>query len=110
MTLFRRRGADRFDIVPGMDAGDRRKVGARGEVARQHLIGLALERALDRAQPIGTLGMALAHLMRQAGRVTDDERSQGVVVLLRDLRFPGACAALLRQREGKSMSKRVNRT
>ena len=73
-----------------MDPGDGVKVGARGEVARQHLIRLALQRALDRAQSVGPLGMALAHLVRQAGRVTDDERGHGFDVLPGELRFPAA--------------------
>ena len=77
-TLLWRRDADRFDIVLGMDPGDGRKVGARGEIARQHLVRLALQGALDRAQPVGPLRMALAHLVRQASRVTDDEGSHGI--------------------------------
>ena len=73
-ALPRRRVADRLDVFLRMDARDRRKVGARRGVARQHLKRLALERALDRTQPIGPLGMALAHLVREAGGVRDDER------------------------------------
>ena len=80
-----------------MNSRDGRKVGARGEVARQHLKHFALERPLDRPQPVGALGMALAHLVRQAGGVTDDERGHCVDVLPGDLRFPVVCPALLRQ-------------
>ena len=75
-ALFRRRRADRFDVVFRMNPRDRGKVGARRGVARQHLKGLALKRAFDRAQAVGPLGMAFAHVVRQAGGVRDDERGQ----------------------------------
>ena len=87
-TLLRRRRADRFDVVLRMDARDRGKVGARREIARQHLKRLALERPFDRPQPVGPLGMALAHLVREAGGMRDDERGHGFDVLRGDLRFP----------------------
>ena len=68
-----------------MDAGDRGKVGARRGIARQHLKRLALERAFDRAQAIGPLGMALAHVMREARGMRDDERGRVFAVLRSDL-------------------------
>ena len=56
-----------------MDARDRGKIGARRGVARQRLERLALERAFDRAHPVGSLGMALAHVVRETGGMGDDE-------------------------------------
>ena len=74
MPLRRRRRADRFDIVERMDARDRRNLGARRDVARQHLEDLALQGPLDRAQTVRLFGMSLAHVMRQTRGVGDEER------------------------------------
>ena len=87
-ALLRRRVADRLDVILRMDAGDRREVGARRGIARQHLKRLALKRALDRAQAVRPLGMALAHLVREAGGVRDEERGPVFGVLRRDLPSP----------------------
>ena len=70
-----------------MNPRDRGEVGARRDVARQHLKRLALKRAFDRAQAVGPLGMAFAHVVRQAGRVTDEERGHVLGVLLGDFAF-----------------------
>ena len=86
-----------------MDPGDGRKVGAWREIARQYLIGLAFQGALDRTQSVGPLGMALAHLVRQAGWVTDDERGHDLDVLLGDCVSPLTEAELLRQCRRKSI-------
>ena len=85
-ALLRRRRADRFDVILRMDARDCREVGARRGIARQHLKRLALERALDRAQAVRPLGMTLAHVMREAGGVRDDERGPVFGVLRGDFR------------------------
>ena len=57
-----------------MNARDRGIVGARRDVARQRLKRLALERAFDRPHAVGPLGMALAHVVFEAGGVRDEER------------------------------------
>ena len=91
-ALLRRRGADRLDVVLRMDARDRRKVGARRGIARQHLKRLALERAFDRAQAVGPLGMALAHVVREAGGVRDEEGGRVFAVLRGDWLVSSKCA------------------
>ena len=78
-SLFGRRRADRVDIVFRMDPLDGGQVGARRDVARQHLKDLAFERALDSAQAVRPFGMALPHVVRQACGVTDDERGHGLM-------------------------------
>ena len=90
-----------------MDARDCREVGARRGIARQHLKRLALERALDRAQAVRPLGMTLAHLMREAGGVRNDERGPVFGVLRGDFRLSRACAALSRARRRKSIRQNV---
>ncbi len=70
-----------------MNPRDRGEVGARRDVARQHLERLALKRAFDRAQAVGPLGMAFAHVVREAGGVTDEERGHVLGVLLGDFAF-----------------------
>ena len=72
--LRRRPRADCFDIVERMDACDRRNLGPRCDVSRQHLQDLALQGPLDCAQTIRLLGMSLARVIRQARCVADDER------------------------------------
>ena len=64
---FWRRLPDRVDINLRMNAGDRGIVGERRFVSREHLKRLALERAFNRAHPVGPLGMALAHVVFEAG-------------------------------------------
>ncbi len=98
-ALLRRGRPDRFDVILRMDARDRRKVGPRRGVARQHLKRLALKRAFDRAQAVGPLRMALAHVVRKAGGVRDKERRPVFAVLRCDLPSPDCCAALLRPRQ-----------
>ena len=72
--LRRRPRADRLDIVERMDALDRRNLGPRRDVSRQHLEDLALQGPLDCAQTVRPLGMSLAHVMRQTRGVGDEER------------------------------------
>ena len=76
-SVIRLRGADRLDIILRMNPRDRGEVGAGRRVARQHLKGLVLKRAFDRPQAVGPLGMALAHVVREAGGVGDEERGHG---------------------------------
>ena len=85
-AVARRGLADRLDIVLRMDARDRGIVGERRNVARQRLKRLALERAFDRAHAVGPLGMALAHVVLEAGGVRDEERRSAFGVLA--WRFP----------------------
>ena len=75
-TLLRRRRADRLDIVERMNPCDRRELRPRRGAARQHAESLVVQRPLDCAQSVGPLGMSLAHLMRQARRVADEQRRQ----------------------------------
>ena len=79
--MLRRSPADRLDVVLRMDARDRRVVGKRRNVARERLKRLALKRPFDRTQAVGTLGMALAHVVREAGGMRDDERGCVFAVL-----------------------------
>ena len=49
-----------------MDARQRLDRGARRDVAREQLEHLAFERPVDGAQPVGPLGMAFAHVVRES--------------------------------------------
>ena len=106
-ALLRRGRADRIDVILRMDARDRRKVGARRGVARQQLKRLSLERALDRAQAVGPLGMALAHLVREASGVRDEERRPAFHVLASDFRSPEIKPHVSRSRRRKSIRTNV---
>ena len=85
-AVLGRRRPDGLDVIVRMDAGDRGEVGARRGVARQHLKRLALKRPFDRAQAVGPLGMALAHIVREARGVRDDERRSAFHVLASEFR------------------------
>ena len=80
--------ADRLDKVERMDALDRRKLGPRRDVSRQHLEDLALQRPLDCAQTIRLLRMSLAHVMRQTRGVGDKERGDCLMSWLPKLISP----------------------
>ena len=108
-AVLRRRRPDRLDVLLRVDARDRGKIGARRGVARQHLKRLALERAFDRAQAVGPLGMALAHVVREAGGVGDDEGVPFFAFWLADFRFSRGCAALSRSRRRKSIRHKAPR-
>ena len=105
--VLRRSRPDRLDVILRMDAGDRGEIGARRGVARQHLKRLALERAFDRAQALRPLGMPLAHVVLEAGRVGDDERGRGFHILRCDFRSPEIEPHLSRSPHRKSIGDNV---
>ncbi len=56
-----------------MDAQQRPAGDRRGGEANEMLELLGLERALDRAQPVGLLWMACAHIMGEAALMGDEQ-------------------------------------
>ena len=70
-----------------MHAGDPGRR-ARGDVAGEHLERLGLERPFDDAKAVRPLGMALAHVVLEAGGMGDEKRGPVFGVLACDFRSP----------------------
>ena len=65
-ALFRRRVADADDVIHRMTERDAFERRHRRQFARQRLEFFRFERTIDRAQPVGTLGVPRRHQMVEA--------------------------------------------
>ncbi len=81
MPSLRRGLAHLLDVFHRMRQRDRFERGHRRLLARQRLEFLVLERALDRAQPVGPLGMPHRRQMIEAGRMAEQQCGHAVRIL-----------------------------
>ena len=89
----------RAHVVEAFDCG--------AEPLNTYLKRFALERPFDRTQAVGPLGMALAHVVREAGGMRDDERRSAFHVLASDFRSPEIEPLVSRSRRRKSICDNV---